>query len=105
MRNLFQHFSQRVPSIFAICRKDFHQTSEKCETCFSIFYSECRLFSRFIAKISTKRARNAKLISAFFKGVGSKNGSFYSFECLLPNLNGKIVNIRLKCANFAQCFT
>ena len=94
MRNLFQHFSQRVPSIFAICRKDFHQTSEKCETCFSIFYSECRLFSRFIAKITAKHYN-----------VGFKNGGFSSFVCLLPNLNEKIVNIRLKCANFAQCFT
>ena len=29
----------------------YKQTSEKCETCFGIFHSECSVFSIFISKI------------------------------------------------------
>ena len=41
------------------------QTSEKYEVHFNIFYSECRRYSRFTAN-EHKRARNAKLVLAFF---------------------------------------
>ena len=41
------------------------QTSEKRKTCFGVFYSECRIYSRFTAN-EHKRARNAKLVLAFF---------------------------------------
>ena len=51
LRSLLLYFSQRVQGIFAIYRKDTDKRARNFEACFYIFHSECRVFSRFIAKI------------------------------------------------------
>ena len=54
----------------------YTQTSKKYEACFSIFYSKCKVSSRFISKIHTNEQEIRSLLQYFLQRVQESNFLF-----------------------------